>query len=166
VFLYLAVKDLFKDHLGLQPDYSQFLSSLITLPWSFKILYGLVADNFPIRGSRRKSYIMINSFCMSATMTTIAFNISENEIFITGLLIINSANTAFIDVVVDALMVTQSRNDQESGSEDLQTLSWILLAIGGIIGSIFSAYFTAFMQPWQTFLVIALFGVIQGVFAL
>ncbi len=89
------------------------------MPWTWKIAYGLIADNFPIRESRRKSYLIINSLMMSTVLLIIAFNVSSNEIFITGLLMINSSNSAFIDVVVDALMVTQSRKDEDSGSEEL-----------------------------------------------
>jgi uncharacterized membrane protein YfcA len=62
-------------------------------------------------------------------------------------------NSAFIDVVVDAMMITQSRKDEENGSQDLQGLSWALLSIGGIIGSLCSAFFTEYLSPTDTFLV-------------
>jgi len=59
VFQGLVMKDLFKLYLELEPEYSQFLSSLTLFPWSFKIIYGFIADNIPIMGSRRKSYIIL-----------------------------------------------------------------------------------------------------------
>lgn len=102
----MAVKDLFKDYLKLEPDYTQFLNSIISIPWTCKILYGLIADNFPIMGSRRRSYIILNGLTLAFVLLTLAFNLTGNEIFITFLLFINSINTAFVDVVVDALMVT------------------------------------------------------------
>jgi hypothetical protein len=74
------------------------------------------------------------------------------------MLIVNSLNSAFLDVVVDALMVSQSRKDLESGSEDLQGLSWALLSIGGICGSICAAYFTEYLKPSHTFLACSFFS--------
>jgi hypothetical protein len=35
------------------------LMSMIYLPWSVKILYGLLSDNLPLFGSRRKSYCVL-----------------------------------------------------------------------------------------------------------
>jgi MFS family permease len=36
--------------------------SIVMLPWSVKILYGLISDNVPLFGSRRKSYVIIMGF--------------------------------------------------------------------------------------------------------
>ena len=52
----LATKNLFKD-----PGYVEVLSGIIGLPWSFKIFYGLLSDNVPIYGSKRKNYCVILS---------------------------------------------------------------------------------------------------------
>jgi hypothetical protein len=60
VFLLFSIKDLFKQYMDLEPNQSQFYSALITLPWSFKILYGIISDNFPINGSRRRIYVILN----------------------------------------------------------------------------------------------------------
>eukprot|EP00351_Strombidinopsis_sp_SopsisLIS2011_P004404 CAMPEP_0116871082 /NCGR_PEP_ID=MMETSP0463-20121206/1297_1 /TAXON_ID=181622 /ORGANISM="Strombidinopsis sp, Strain SopsisLIS2011" /LENGTH=56 /DNA_ID=CAMNT_0004508877 /DNA_START=410 /DNA_END=580 /DNA_ORIENTATION=+ len=42
------------------------------------------------------------------------------------LLTIAAMCSATMDVVVDGLMVIQSRADPQNGSEDLQTYSWIM----------------------------------------
>lgn len=55
----LAVKDYFKTYMGLDPGEMQIYTSIIHIPWSFKILYGLISDNVPICGTRRKSYLII-----------------------------------------------------------------------------------------------------------
>eukprot|EP00347_Sterkiella_histriomuscorum_P010122 403377520 len=165
VFLSLAVRDLFKDYLNLQPEYTQFLNSIIILPWSFKIVYGLIADNFPILGSRRRSYLIINGLLFFVVLLLLAFNITKNEIVISGFLFIIALNSAFTDVVVDALMVTQSKKDSENGSENLQTLSWVMLAIGGVLGSLCSSYFTEYLQPSQTFASLSILGLAQAYFA-
>lgn len=55
----LATQDLFKNYLELDPGQMTIYISIIHLPWSIKILYGLVSDNLPVFGTRRKSYIII-----------------------------------------------------------------------------------------------------------
>lgn len=70
-----------------------------------------------------------------------------SALMVTSMLFITQINQAFLDVVVDAMMVSESRADAESGSQDLQGLSWMLLSIGGILGSVCSAYFTEYLTP-------------------
>jgi MFS family permease len=155
VFLSLSTKDLFKQYLNLQPDESQFISSIISLPWSFKIIYGIISDNLPICGSRRRVYVMINGGMQSFALLMLVANISSSVYFIATMLFIGQLNQAFLDVVVDALMVAQSKRDQECGSADLQVLAWSLLATGGILGSVLSAFFTEYLTPRHTFLMCA-----------
>ena len=54
----LAVKDYYKEYLGLDPGEMAGYLSIVHIPWSLKILYGLISDNVPICGSRRKSYLV------------------------------------------------------------------------------------------------------------
>ena len=108
VFLFLSVKDLFKLYMELEPNESQFYSSLISLPWSFKIFYGIISDNFPIKGSRRRVYVMLNG-ALQALSLFIMVVYSEQKpdpVFVTVMLLIGQLNSAFLDVVVDAMMVT------------------------------------------------------------
>ena len=60
--LYLAEKDLYKEYMGMDPSTMAYLSSITSLPWSVKILYGLFSDNVPIMGTRRKSHVIIMGF--------------------------------------------------------------------------------------------------------
>jgi hypothetical protein len=55
----LAVKDYYKEYLGLDPGEMAVYISIIHIPWSLKILYGLISDNVPIFGTKRKSYLVI-----------------------------------------------------------------------------------------------------------
>jgi hypothetical protein len=74
-----------------------------------------------------------------------------NASYVTGLLTIASMNSAWYNVVVNALMVAQARRDIKNGSSDLQVYSWSLVAIGGICGSIISAFFTEYLTPNHSF---------------
>lgn len=55
----LALKDYYKDYLHLDPGESQLYITIVYIPWSFKILYGLISDNVPLFGSKRKSWLII-----------------------------------------------------------------------------------------------------------
>lgn len=52
--------------------------SIIHIPWSVKIIYGIVSDNLPIAGTRRKSYIVIMGFVQFLALISIYF-LHENE---------------------------------------------------------------------------------------
>ena len=71
-----------------------------------------------------------------------------------------SLSGAYLDVIVDALMVIQSRKDTEDGSEQLQSLSWGALGAGGIFGSLFGGYLTEYFHPKWSFLLYSVFGLI------
>lgn len=152
---------MFKHYLNLSPAESQFYNTLVMSPWGFKLFYGLIADNLPIFGSRRRAYVMLNGGIQSLAFIFLVANYSAGSIYLTCfILFITSVNSAFLDVVVDAMMVSQSKSDSESGSEDLQGLSWALLSIGGIIGSIVSAFFTEYLTPAHTFALCAVFSLV------
>jgi uncharacterized membrane protein YvlD (DUF360 family) len=94
-----------------------------------------------------------------AALWALIFIEIKDAFLVTFLLFICSLNSAFFNVVVNALMVTQARKDLENGSSDLQVWAWSLLAIGGILGSIMSAFFTQYLQPYDTFF---LYSTISG----
>jgi hypothetical protein len=57
--LSLAVKDYFKEYLQLEPGHTAVLQSFISFPWSIKLFYGIISDNLPIFGFKRKSYVIL-----------------------------------------------------------------------------------------------------------
>ena len=71
VLVSLAVADLFKAYYHEEPGHVQALISFSMIPWSIKLLYGLISDNVPILGSRRKSYLLIMSFAQFLSMGVI-----------------------------------------------------------------------------------------------
>ena len=57
--LILSTQNYFKTVLLMQPEAMQEYISVLAIAWSIKIVYGLVSDNIPIFGTRRKSYVII-----------------------------------------------------------------------------------------------------------
>lgn len=84
---------------------------------------------------------------------------------IVALCFVNSLCSAVMDVVVDGLMVIMAKKDPLVGSEDLQTFSWVMYGVGGVIGSIIGGEITNNLDPYDTFYVIALVGLIISLLA-
>lgn len=73
---------------------------------------------------------------------------------------------AFMDVIIDALMVQEARKDPKHGSQDLNSYSYIFMSTGGIIGSLLAAFMTQYMDPHASFFISACFGLLIAVFGL
>ena len=67
----LSCQDLFKTYLKLDPGQMTVYMSIIHIPWSIKIVYGLLSDNVPIAGSNRKSYIILMGIIQFAALFSI-----------------------------------------------------------------------------------------------
>jgi len=106
----------------------QYYFSFISIPWTIKIVYGLVSDNFPICGSHRRAYIILGALMQLVFMTLMALNCLEQfdqgPAFATVCLTMGSMSVAMSDVIIDSLMVIQSRQFPKDGAEELQTYSW------------------------------------------
>ena len=75
------------------------------MPWSMKILYGLISDNIPLFGSRRKSYLIIFSVLQFLSMLMLAMDNSHDFYFTAWMLFMANLCMAFSDVIVDSLLV-------------------------------------------------------------
>ena len=100
----------------------QFLFSYIGIPWTIKLLYGIVSDNFPICGSHRRSYLVIGSLLQMTSMTLLSINcIPEYDrgyMFAAVCLTFGSLAIAMMDVILDSLMVIQARK-HPNGEDEL-----------------------------------------------
>jgi len=104
--LYLAIKDYYKSYLHLEPSYMAQLSSISGLPWSIKLLYGLLSDNVPMFGSKRRSYVVLMGLFQFLSLLLVFLFELQDEKVITFMVFLASLSGAYLDVLVDALMVT------------------------------------------------------------
>jgi len=91
--------------LGLDPGEMQIYISIIHIPWSFKILYGLISDNVPICGTRRKSWLIIMGVLQFITIFSLALTEPKDPLAVALILATASLSEAFVNVVSDAIMV-------------------------------------------------------------
>jgi len=143
----LAYLDMFKNDYHLQPTKTQVLAALISIPWSIKFFFGMLADSVPIYKSRRRSYLIIMALIQIICMSLLAFERIESETIVAFILFMTIMSIAFNDVIVNALMVTEAKKDPENGSQELQTFAWASLSFAMMIGSVIAALETQYLNP-------------------
>lgn len=83
----------------------QIYIAAISLPWSFKILYGVISDNVPICGTRRKSWLILMGLFQFLMLILVSTLEPRDPLVVTLLLAGASLSEAFVNVVSDAIMV-------------------------------------------------------------
>jgi folate/biopterin transporter len=145
-FSMLAVKYFFKDNLKLQPAEAQALMTFMMFPWGIKPVYGIVSDSLPFFQYHRKSYMIffsaLGAFCYLLLSVPDFITTTFGAV---GMLTISSLGASVVDVVIDARVVEMSRLDPRHGANDLQSVSWAAMAIGGIVGSVLSGPATDYL---------------------
>jgi MFS family permease len=140
---------MFRNVYHLSPLQSSLLLSYISLPWIPKLLYGIITDVFPICGSGKRSYVFIMGMIQATACLLMAISIqsgiSAGTLCI--LAVVNSFGGAFMDVIVDGMMVVNSRKNPEAGSEELQAYSWGFYGVGGVVGNLASGILLSGKDP-------------------
>ena len=80
-------------------------NSIINLPWSLKIFFGLITDNVKLCGLKRKPYLIFFGLLQSVSMFILYYYDQDNAMAVTMLLFTSSFAMAFSAVVVDAILV-------------------------------------------------------------
>lgn len=70
---YLPFNHLLKDNMHLDSDKAATFFSLAMMPWTFKIIAGLMIDGVPLFGSRRRSYLLLSALSAIATWLMMGF---------------------------------------------------------------------------------------------
>src|SRR5262245_52188642 len=86
-------------------------SALLSSPWWFKPLYGLLTDYVPLFHLRRKSYLLLSTGAGALGLGYLALTeLSSGEgAVLFWCLLIPTIGVAFADVAVDALMVERGQ---------------------------------------------------------
>jgi hypothetical protein len=69
----LQTRELFKSYFNMEPGDMAVYMSIIYVPWSIKILYGLLSDNLKLCGYFRKPYLIIAAIIQLSSTTTLFF---------------------------------------------------------------------------------------------
>ncbi|XP_050369808.1 probable folate-biopterin transporter 4 [Argentina anserina] len=137
-FVFTAVSYQLKDTLKLSPSSSQFVFSVAFFPWSIKPLYGILSDCIPIKGRKRVPYLVIATVLSLVPWPILGLNaMSRSSMWLLmTFLTVQNLGSAMADVVVDAMIAEAVRHERASFAGDLQSISWLAMAFGGICGSL------------------------------
>lgn len=132
--LELGLYYVFKDKLGLQPGEITMLLGLMAFPWVAKIFLAIFADNITCCGSRRKSYLIINTIVnIFSIIALMMFGLVYGKVFIMTCIILGQICMTWCDSIIDALIAQSSRYDLKNGANNLNTVTVYSFALGGII---------------------------------
>lgn len=162
-FVWTAVSYQLKDKLKLSPSASQLVSSVAFFPWSIKPLYGILSDCIPIKGRKRIPYLVIStilSFVPWLLLGQVSLLRNSREPFMIFLTLQN-LGSAMADVVVDAMIAEAVRSERAAFAGDLQSISWMAMAFGGICGSLLGGYALTNLQIENIFIAFSVLPAIQ-----
>jgi MFS family permease len=136
---------------GLTPEKAGAFLTDTYLGWYIKALFGLLTDNLPLFGYRRKSWLIITSLLTGITWFWVAMNGTSLQALLVGLMIINIM-VAFNDVVCDGLMVQTAQHFElqyklpaGTVNRPFQAAMWsgayVALFISSIAGAVIAQFF-------------------------
>lgn len=162
-FVWTAVSYQMKDILKLSPSTSQFMFSIAFFPWSIKPIYGILSDCIPINGYKRKPYLVIATVLSLLPWPVLGLTSSlrNSHNALTALLTVQNLGSAMADVVIDAMIAEAVRSERAEFAGDLQTLSWLMMAMGGICGNLLGGYALSSLRIYSIFLLFSILPSIQ-----
>lgn len=153
-------------HMRVPTDIASNYTFLIGLPWSFKMLFGLVSDFAPICGSRRKSYLALSTLCTAVCCliaAAIPFELSRlNAIF--WIIFVASLGVAFTDVVVDSLAVTTGQKYGLTGR--FQAVQWGSIYLAAIMTGALGGSLSQNRLTWIGFMICGILAMVSLVMTL
>lgn len=125
-----------------------------------KLLFGIIADTVPIFGSRKKSWLVIMGLLQFISLTLVSYLTIPVAEYAALLLATMSFSGAFIDVIMDALMVIQAKKFPDVGSQELLSLAWMVAGVAAIFGGITAAFILQYYSPHVCFFIYGTFGLL------
>lgn len=161
-FVWTAVSYQLKDRLKLSPSASQFVFSIAFFPWSIKPIYGILSDCIPIKGKKRTPYLVIATVMSLVPWLILGVDETSRSSMwhLIILLTVQNLGSAMADVVVDAMIAEAVRCEKALFAGDLQSISWLAMAFGGVCGSLLGGYALTKLEIDIIFL---LFSVLPGI---
>ena len=137
----LAKSFFLKDELHLSPSEAAVVTSISSLPWLVKPLWGFISDTVPLFGYKRKSYLCLMGVlgCLAWSTLSQGVAVVDNRWTASFLFAVGSLSIAFSDVLIDSIVVERARESEDNSTTgSLQSLCWGMVAFGGIASSYFS----------------------------
>lgn len=149
------------------------ISSLKSLPSTFKLPFGFLSDNFPLCGYRRKSYMLVGWVVTSLSMLYLIFNsdldfevYTENVkkpkenapsvILLSFSFLLFGTGYWFADVMGDSLVAEKAKLEPESSRGHLQSTCYACRFFGLMISAPFSTILYSKYGPKASIAIMAM----------
>ncbi len=156
----LSINFLLKETLKLTASQLAYFSAISILGWAIKPLWGLISDLIPLKGSRRRNYLILTSLIAAFCWFILALTPNYNVWFLLIVLTFSSFAYAFQDVVTDALMIELGK--RENALREFQGIQWIAVSIAQIITGFTGGLAASKLSPQITFLIAFTFPLITA----
>jgi MFS family permease len=123
--------------MGLNSDKAATFFSIAMMPWTFKIIAGLLVDGVPIFGSRRKSYLLLSALTASGIWLLMGFSPSRYTLLLALAFAMNAA-IVFGSTASGGLLVEAGQRFGMSGR--LSSLRTVAQFIGAGLASVISGF--------------------------
>lgn len=149
-----VISIIFKDQ-GLEADDVAAFFLLASIPWFIKPLYGLISDFLPLFGQRRKSYMLLTSSLACCAGLIAALTTQHGYWELAILYTVMGFGLAYTDVLSDALMVENGKQNDLTGA--FQSVQWIAITAASILVGLLGGYFAEHRNVQAAFAVSAIF---------
>nr|KAJ0228471.1 hypothetical protein LSAT_V11C100000700 [Lactuca sativa] len=123
----------------------------------------IVSDCIPIKGRKRIPYLVIATLLSLFPWVVVgieeSIRNSRDQLMI--FLLLQNLGSAMADVVIDAMIAEAARLEKAKFAGDLQSVSWMAMAVGGICGSLLGGYALTNFQMETIFLLFAVLPTLQ-----
>jgi MFS family permease len=137
-FPYVALRFYLRDTLLATPSQQAIVYAVVMgMPWNFKMVYGFISDTCPIRGRRRKPYMLMGTLTCSASWLLFGvwhFPDPPGMALMCFLLFWAVLGMIFADVMADALVVERMKGEKSDRKGGIQSTCWMLRFSGSITG--------------------------------
>ncbi|KAJ9468867.1 Folate-biopterin transporter 1 [Diplonema papillatum] len=126
---------------GIETTRMSVLGPIQSLPWCFKVFFGVISDCYPMRGERRRPYFVLG-WLGYFTVAVVTARLVDQVAFPMLILLLFLQHSFFVmsDVASDSLLVERSRViEEEDDVGSMQSTCYVLRFTGSVIGAVFGA---------------------------
>lgn len=135
------------------------MGTITAIPWFLKIVYGVISDNYPLFGYRRKSYLIASATLSALTSVVLATVHLTGFWFYCGVFFVASLASCMIDVIIDGYVVQKSIGTEETNN--YQNLSWGSRAVGAASSSWIAGWVATHLNIYTIFALMIPIDMIQ-----
>jgi len=140
----LPLTNVLMNQLGCDAEQVSRFFWLMTVPWAFKPLAGLLSDSIPLYGTRRRHYILFASAMAAGLWFGLAWVTASYLIMLAAAMMLY-ASFMIVSTVIGALIVEEGRRSAATGR--LTSLRSVIVNISFLVGGPVSGFLATRFGP-------------------